>query len=252
MDPKKLEEVETSWLQRRGLIGGGLLGLGALAMTFGTRRYSGTPVVSRGGDAQEVGKAPVQKVDDIVLARTVTSLALLAAAAHEKVKANVGDDLKPVVDQIISHHKTHAALFAGITTRLGGEPATAPNAVVLANVVTPAAATINNSESALKVAHVVESTWSATYQSMTNMFSTPELRQSVMTASGSLARHAALIASVLPTNSYLVPSLAPIAEETTEPTTADKAPVIVLAAPFASVAGALGPNSFDYPPAPAA
>jgi Ferritin-like domain len=252
METKKLEEVETPWLKRRGAIGAGVLGLGAAYMTLKTRRRKHSTVVSRGGDAQAVDKEPSRVVDDVVLARTVTSLALLAAEAHKVVKANVGPALQPVVDTIIAHHQTHAALFAGITTRLGGQPATSPNAVVFKNVVEPAAATITDEATALKIAHVVESTWAATYQSMTNLFSTPQLRQSAMTASGSLARHAALIASVLPTNSYLVDSLAPVVDEAAaQSTTAEQAPVIVLATPFASVAGAFGPNSFDYPPAPA-
>ena len=150
------------------------------------------------------------------LAPSAKDLALLTTAASlEELEVSIlqsgtkaGVFKTPaVVDAVkamLAHHQSHAALFEGHATRLGGQGAFTPNPAVSAQVAPRLA---NADEGAyLRVLFDLSQMTTATYQDALDTVSDNRLNTVFMSVAGAEARHATLIGSYigqsLPTASF--------------------------------------------------
>lgn len=195
---------------------------------------------------------PPQDINDITLLRTASSLEHVAIDVYDLAiesglvtDAAVADAAKRFRD----HHRQHALQFESATRSLGGQAFKSANPVVWKGLVEPAIESLTDQAAVVAFAHELEGIAAATYQAVVPVLTTPQLRRAAMSVGAVEARHAAVLAALLP-GSAPVAGLDTIAPETTT-TTGDgapeeAAPVFQVPGPFGSVAAALGPNSFAY------
>ena len=136
---------------------------------------------------------------DISILRTASSLEVLAVDVYQKaidsglVKTPaVGDAAKLFQSQ----HREHAELFQGATKKMGGEPFTMANPVVLQSLQGSIAA-LKDEKGVLELALMLEQAAAATYQSTVGAFKDATLNQAAMSVGGVEARHVAVLSSVL-------------------------------------------------------
>ena len=126
--PFKAATVVTS--RRDALkIGGLTVSLAALVAACGEDR-TGDDAPGRVGNAPQVTAPADLPVDDAVLLRTASSLEHTAVAVYETalgLDGAIPEALVPVVNRLVSNHKSTADVMAGLTSAAGGEPWTCPN-----------------------------------------------------------------------------------------------------------------------------
>jgi hypothetical protein len=152
---------------------------------------------------------------------------------------------------------------------LGGEAFSEHNPIVWKAVVEPTVPNLKSEADVVIFAHTLETVAAATYQSTVGLFTAPKLRQAAMSVGGVEARHAAVLAGVIKAldaipGSGITPIASAAAPATTVAGTTTVAagpttipakvpdPVFQVPAPFGTVSGALGPNTFMYYEKPAA
>jgi hypothetical protein len=260
--------------RRRFLRVGGfsVLGAAVLAACGGPGEQGSVPIAGTGATTTS---APERVVNDAVILRTASSLEFnligvydLAIDSGLITDAAMADAIRLFRDQ----HQEHAALFVSLTTEADGTPFEEPNPVVQAGVVDPALKLLadngNNPDDALYLAYGLEQLAAETYQTFVQVFTEPRHRSAVLSVGGVEARHAAVLAGVIP-NSLVIPAAAPPPSDTTAPPTtegpdevADRAPVFQVPGAFQPLTSVeitigittinvepLGPNSYMYQPA---
>lgn len=218
---------------------------------------------------------PERSVDDIVLLRTASSLERSAVFTYDAALPLLPAPVAEVARLFRDHHEAHARQAESVTEQIGGKAFTEPNPVIQADVILPTLEVITaqtNPEAQLQqivtFAHSIERIAAATYQSTVPVFTRPELRQAAMSVGAVEARHAAVLAALIegsqPVAGLDALDAAPTTVGTTTTTvaatpapgqsTTTTSPVLALPeegvfqvpAPFESLAGALGPNSYVY------
>ncbi len=136
---------------------------------------------------------------DVLVLRTAQSIEELAVVAYQTAidsglvkTAAIGDAAKLFQAQ----HKEHAALFASLTKKAGGDPFTKPNPVIL-DAITPAIQALKDEMGIVRLALDLETAAAETYQSNVGTFMDVMLNQAIMTVGGVEARHVAALSSVL-------------------------------------------------------
>lgn len=214
---------------------------------------------------------PPRAVTDVVLLRTASSLEYSAIGAYEAALGlGVLDaSLSQVAELFQDQHREHAELMEAATRELGGEPYSKPNPAVEANVVAPALALLEEvpeadlPEAVLRIAHALESVAAGTYQSVVPSLSKPALRQAAMSIGAVEARHATVLAGVIPGSAPVPPPPGATPDETTSTAPGGDivalTPVYQVPEPFGSLAPVAldirgvevqiplpGPNSLVY------
>lgn len=136
---------------------------------------------------------------DITIVRTATTLETLAIEVYERATAGgvlVTPELVEVAELLLEHHRAHQSLFAGETSKLGGEVTTDPNSALRSRLEGRIDA-IGNEEDALRVGLDIERALAATYHANTTAVDAATLRVPIMSVGGVEARHATLLAGFL-------------------------------------------------------
>ncbi len=260
--------------RRRFLRIGGfsVLGAAVLAACGGPGEQGSVPVAGTGGTTTS---APPRVVNDAVILRTASSLEFSVIEVYDLAldsglipDATMADAARTFRDQ----HQEHAELFISLTQEAGGTPFEGPNPVVQAGVIDPAVKLVadngNKPEDVLFLVYGLEELAAETYQTFVQVFTEPANRSAIMSVGGIEARHAAVLAGVIP-DSLVIPALAPPPTDTTAPPTtegpgetADRAPVYQVPGAFQPLTSVqvtigietinmepLGPNSYMYEPA---
>ena len=260
--------------RRRFLRIGGfsVLGAAVLAACGGPGEQGSVPVAGTGATTTS---APPRVVNDAVILRTASSLEFSVIEVYDLAldsglipDAAMADVARTFRDQ----HQEHAGLFISLTEEAGGTPFEEPNPVVQAGVIDPAVKLVadngNKPEDVLFLAYGLEELAAETYQTFVQVFTEPANRSAIMSVGGIEARHAAVLAGVIP-DSLVIPALAPPPTDTTAPPTtegpdetADRAPVYQVPGAFQPLTSVqvtigietinmepLGPNSYMYEPA---
>lgn len=199
--PRAKEDFALSGLNRRRFLQIGGLSV-ATAAVFAACGNDGTTAEREEAEeenmpgAQSKG-AGAQK--DIQILRTASSLEALAVAAYQMAidsglvkTAAIGDAAKLFKDQ----HAEHGKLFEGTTKKLGGEPFTEPNPVVL-QMLDPQLKALKTEQDVVRLARDLEMAAAATYQSSVGQFTDKTLNAAAMSVGGVEARHVAVLSSVL-------------------------------------------------------
>jgi hypothetical protein len=149
------------------------------------------------GSATTTTLAPNGK--DIALLQLASSLEELEVAIYQQgidrgvIKTpSVLDTVKVLQAQ----HHAHAGLFEGHTSRLGGQPATVPNAGLLGQLQSRLGAAADET-ALLKIAFDVAQVTAATYQGAVGNLADGRLNLVLMSVAGVEARHAALIGAMV-------------------------------------------------------
>jgi hypothetical protein len=260
--------------RRRFLRIGGfsVLGAAVLAACGGPGEQGSVPIAGTGATTTS---APPRAVNDAVILRTASSLEFNVIEVYDLAldggfipDAAMADAARTFRDQ----HQEHAELFISLTREAGGTPFEGPNPVVQAGVIDPAVKLVadngNKSEDVLFLAYGLEELAAETYQTFVQVFTEPAHRSAVMSVGGIEARHATVLAGVIP-DSLVIPALAPAPTDTTAPPTTegaaetpDRAPVFQVPGAFQPLTSVqvtigietinmepLGPNSYMYEPA---
>jgi hypothetical protein len=264
-------------LNRRRLlsIGGISVVTAAVLAACGKDTQAAPSIIRQTGDPTPAPKAPVAVVDDIALLRTASSLERAAVSAYDTAAKSGLLKTSAIVAAATlfrDQHVEHAQLFESTTTRLGGEAFTKANPIVMEQVIVPALGGLKTESDVVLFAHQLENIAAATYQLSVQMYRSVRLRQSAMSVGGVEARHAATLAGVIaglkvapgsgptplpttttkstgPTSGGPTSTAPAAADGATTTTVAVVTAVFQVPGAFGPVAGALGPNSFMYPPA---
>jgi hypothetical protein len=153
---------------------------------------------------------PTRVVSDVTLLRTASSLEHSLIDTYNTLTPLVSDQaLKDTINLFVVHHQAHAVSFEAATRQLGGVPFTDANPVFDASVVQPTLKLITDgggqSADVIAFAYALESVASATYQSFVPIYTTPNLRSSVMAVGGAEARQAAIFAGLIQGASPVAP-----------------------------------------------
>lgn len=133
---------------------------------------------------------------DISILRTASSLEHLAVDVYAKLVASGLITTAAVADAatlFAKHHADHAALFDGKTRDLGSQSFTAPNPVVMRDVVEPALGELRDEAGVIDLALTVERIAAATYLSAAGTFKDVTLNVAVMSVCGIQSRHIAVL-----------------------------------------------------------
>lgn len=136
---------------------------------------------------------------DLTTLRTASSLELVAAATYDQAVKSGLVTTPAVVEAaraFLRQHKEHAALFEGLTKKLGGQPYTEPNPAVTQQLA-PRVAGLKSEQDVLNLALELERAAAATYLASVGTFDDTSLNEAVMSVGGVESRHAAVIAGVL-------------------------------------------------------
>lgn len=227
-------------------IGGFSVATAAVLAACGTDESTGIP---EAGNLATTTALPPQDVSDVVLLRTASSLEYTAIQAYDTVLGLglLDAALTEVATLFQDQHRDHAGLMERTTRQLGGEPFRQPNPAFEENVVQPALGIITELDAAdqldavLRFAHALESVAAGTYLSTVTAFSDAKLRQAAMSIGGVEARHAAVLAGVIPGGAPVpAPAAAPAPEETTTTAAEGEGEAEVTAAPVYQVPGPFG------------
>jgi rubrerythrin len=184
--------------------------LGGLArrrfLRIGATAVAATAVLAACGDDDTPGAAETTSTTekaaaagDLTTLRTASSLELVAVATYDQaIKA--GKLTTPTVLEaarsFMRQHKEHAALFQGLTKKLGGQPYTEANPAVTERLA-PRAAGLKSEQDVLALALEVERAAAATYLAAVGTFENVSLNEAIMSVGGVESRHAAVLATVL-------------------------------------------------------
>jgi hypothetical protein len=172
--------------RRRFLAVGGVAGAALLAAC--TTKSEGA------GEATTTTAKP--SALDITRLQTASALEELEVALYQHaldgglVKSAAALD---VVKLLQAQHKNHAALFEGHTTRLGGSPATAPNAALLAQFTSR----LTDEAAVLRAMYDLAQITAATHQTAVGTVIDNQLNVVFMSVCGVESRHAALIGTMI-------------------------------------------------------
>jgi hypothetical protein len=136
---------------------------------------------------------------DITILRTAASLELVASGTYDQaVKAGLvtTPTVLEAARSFLRQHKEHAALFQGLTKKLGGQPYTEPTPAVTQQLA-PRVAALKSEQDVLALAFELERAAAATYLASVGTFEDVSLNEAVMSVGGVESRHAAVIATVL-------------------------------------------------------
>jgi hypothetical protein len=193
--------------RRRFLQLGGLSVASAavLAACGGPGEQGSVPIA---GTSPATTKAPERVVTDATYLRTASSLELSVVDAYDRaialgvLPAELNDAARTFRDQ----HEEHAGLFAELTRDADGTPFEEPNPVVQAAIIDPAFTMAEEAGNApadlVSIIFGLETLAAETYQQYTPLLVEPRLRAGIMSVGGTEARHAAIVARVMP--DYLV------------------------------------------------
>lgn len=179
-------------------IGGMTVSLAALVAACGEDR-SGDTAPGRVGNAPTVPVLPDYAVNDAVLLRTASSLENTAVFVYETAEGLgvLGDEVPPLIAQIVQNHRDTSALMGELTEAAGGQAWTGTNPWMMDRMIEPMIALIADSDDpardVVNLAITLENIASATHQSLTTLMTTQEQRLAVAGASVQEARHAAAI-----------------------------------------------------------
>ncbi|HET9444120.1 MAG TPA: ferritin-like domain-containing protein, partial [Acidimicrobiales bacterium] len=187
-------DFATGGLNRRRFlrIGGLTVATAAIFAACGDSELAG--VNEAPDDTREKGDA-----GDIRILRTASSLEVLAAEVYGKaidsglVKTVVVADAAKLFQE---QHREHAELFEGATKRLGGEPFTEANPVVMKSLEGPLSQ-LADEAGVITLALDLERAAAATYQASVGRFKDRALNQAVMSVGGVEARHVAVLSAAL-------------------------------------------------------
>jgi hypothetical protein len=145
---------------------------------------------------------------DAVLLRTASSIEELEVAVYQRgLDAGVikTPGLVDTVKLLQAQHKSHSSLFAGHTSRVGGQPFTQPNPVLMQQLQSRLAS-MSDESAFLQLAFDVAQMAAATYQAAVTNVDDHRLNLIMMSVAGVEARHAALFGGMidqqLPTGSF--------------------------------------------------
>lgn len=223
--------------------------------------------VAQAGVTPETVAPPERVVSDVVLLRTLSSLAHSAASAYQKAigMGALGGEALEFASRFLKHHQSSATFFEDQTKSLGGTPFTEPNPAVTKNIITPVfdavMASADTAGDLRNFLHSLEDVVTETCQSFVPLLSMPKLRAAVMSVGTIGAKQSAVWAAVLggPVAFSLTPKAT--ATTTTVKGTVEAVVVPVYQAPsaFSSMGlvptllngkkfdlDLLGPNSFAY------
>src|SRR5205823_5440724 len=96
-----------------------------------------------------------------------------------------------------AHHKDHSQLFQNTTRSAGGEAYTAPNPVLMNQLVAPRLATVKTEADVIKLAYDLERMAASTYQADVGTFDNIAFNMKVMSVGGIEARHVAFLAPLV-------------------------------------------------------
>jgi hypothetical protein len=208
--------------------------------------------VPQSGTAPATTALAKNTVSDVALLRTASSLEYSTIDVYQfaidagSLPADVLSGAKMFQDQ----HREHAKYFEGLTTQAGGEPFTKANPVVAVNIVDPGKDVITKAGSQpnllVDFARVMEEILAGTYQSFVPQFSIPRWRGDVMSVGGIEARHAVVLAKLLPDAKVTPITQATGANDTETTTTTIKTSTTgqaVQRAPIYQIPGAFNPQS---------
>ena len=171
----------------------------ATTTTTGAATTTTVPLTTTTGAVTTTGPVMAEMTMDVLVLRTAQSIEELAVVAYQTaidsglVKTGaIGDAAKLFQAQ----HKEHAALFASLTKKAGGDPFTKPNPAIL-DAITPAIKALKDETGIVRLALDLETAAAETYQSNVGMFMDLTLNQAIMTVGGVEARHVAALSSVL-------------------------------------------------------
>lgn len=136
---------------------------------------------------------------DITILRTATTLETLAIEAYERATESgilVTAELVEAAELLLEHHREHQSLFAGETSKLGGEVATDANTTLRTRLEGRIDA-MANEDDALRVGLDIERALAATHHVSTTAVSAATLRAPIMSVGGAEARHVTLLAGFL-------------------------------------------------------
>lgn len=145
---------------------------------------------------------------DLVLARTATSLEILAVAIYgvalgtsdmAKLPTEIAFD-PAVVDAaklFQKHHQAHADALNAVITETGQPKYTKPNQFLFDNLVKTQLPSLTTQQAVVSFAKDVEDIAAGTYAYAASVLSTPQLRQTLMSIGGVESRHASALALVL-------------------------------------------------------
>jgi Ferritin-like domain len=206
-------------LNRRQLFGLGgtsLLGVALLAACS-----HDTPSATRVGAAPGLDSVSEPEVNDIVLLRTAASLEYNVIDAYAEIAPLLSSDFAAAQDAIgrfVDDHKAHADAINNLVVAAGGAAYTEANARIQDLYIAPALAYIGGTdainpsptpaEDALTVAIALENLAAATYQSVTSVLNSRDLRKAAIQIGQTEARHATILTRVLaPKLSSVIPSV---------------------------------------------
>jgi hypothetical protein len=261
--------------RRRFLQLGGLSVASAavLAACGGPGEQGSVPIA---GTSPTTTTTPERVVTDATYLRTASSLERSVMDAYDRaialgvLPAELGEAARTFRDQ----HEEHAGLFAELTRAADGTPFEDPNPVVQAANIDPAFTLAEEAGNApadlVSIIFGLETLAAETYQQYTPLLVEPRLRAGIMSVGGTEARHAAIVARLMPEFLVVPEPVDDTAATTTTvagPTTtvpavggpAELAPVYQVPGPFQPLtsvqitigidtinADPLGPNSYMY------
>lgn len=176
-------------------------------LRVGATAVAATAVLAACGDDDEAPgaaettsttKKPAAQ-SDLTTLRTASSLELVAVATYDQAVKSGLVTTPAVVEAaraFLRHHKEHAALFQGLTKKLGGQPYTEANPAVTQQLA-PRVAGLRSERDVLGLALELERAAAATYLASVGTFDDISLNEAIMSVGGVESRHAAVIAGVI-------------------------------------------------------
>jgi hypothetical protein len=134
---------------------------------------------------------------DVTVLRTASSLELAAVALYDQaIKSGLVTSPGGTerVRTFMAQHKDHAAVFEGLTKKLGGQPYSEPNPAIVQQF-QPRLAALTAEHDVMMLALELERAAIASYLSYVGTFADRSLNEAVMSVAGVQARHAALLAA---------------------------------------------------------
>lgn len=183
----------TTPLSRRRLLHAGITGAAATAVLAACGGSSGS------GDQAAVATTttePRATGEDQVTLRTATSLELLLVQVYEQVLASgvLSESGTATAELFLEHHERHAALFHNESLKAGGEPVTAPNAVVSQSI--SARLALGSEADAMNLAYDLEQIARSTYVGAAGDLQTVELNEVLLSVAGIDGRHLAVLGAI--------------------------------------------------------
>jgi len=210
-----MDSIPNPTIGRRALLrnGGIVIGFGAIVAACGGDDRTGSDDPGRLGVAAPLPTLPDGEVNDGVWLRTMQSLEYTLIAMYEMANELDGftADEQTLVDRFVEDHERHAADLSALIGRAGAEPFECANPFLMERAVDPTFAALDGTDDLdrdlMNIAFAYESMVGASYQALIGALTDPSLRSDPMVIGGEEQRHAAALAAMINTETFINPVL---------------------------------------------